>query len=150
MKTAGLILLAFAMSSPFFGFAQNDPPKLVCPFENGSGREPKEAYSWEPRDEKIIMMSNVDTIIRSSFNGTVSNVNLAEDNKYEVVIYFKKYYIWYYGVTKPLVKKGQNVAAGQAVGTYTLGSELEFRMYKDEEQIDPRNLLECKIPKAGE
>ena len=96
------------------------------------------------------MISTEDTIVRSSFNGTISNVNPTEDNRYEVVVYYKNYYIWYYGVAKPLVKKNQNVTAGQAIGTYTRGTELEFRMYKDEEQIDPRNLLECKIPRAGD
>ena len=126
------------------------PPKLVCPFEKGSGREPKEAYSWEPRDEKVIMISNVDSIVRSSINGTVSNVNTTEDNRYEIVVYYKNYYFWYYGVAKPLVKVNQNVTAGQSIGTYTRGSELEFRMYKDEQQVDPRNLLECKIPRAGD
>lgn len=149
-STGKAILFSLLFSAPFLVQAQKDAPKLVCPFERGSGREPKEAYSWEPRDEKVIMISNVDTIVRSSVNGTVSNVSMTEDNRYEIVVYYKNYYFWYYGVAKPSVKKGQNVAAGQAIGTYTLGSELEFRMYKDEEQLDPRNLLECKVPRAGE
>jgi hypothetical protein len=139
----------FLILTPFFIYSQA-PAKLVCPFEKGSGREPKEAYSWEPKDEKVIMISTVDTIVRSSVNGTVSNVNTTDDNRWEIVVYYKNYYFWYYGVAKPLVKTGQNVTAGQAIGTYTIGSELEFRMYKDEQQLDPRNLLECKIPRAGE
>jgi hypothetical protein len=148
------VISALFLCAPFFSSAQKDakkdPPQLVCPFQNGSGREPKEAYSWEPRDEKVIMISNVDSIVRSSVNGTVSNVSMTEDNRYEVVIYYKNFYFWYYGVAKATVKKGQNVGAGQPIGTYTLGSELEFRMYKDEEQIDPRNYLECKVPRAGD
>ena len=32
--------------------------KLLCPFENGMGREPKEAFTWDPPDKKVIMMSN--------------------------------------------------------------------------------------------
>ena len=147
-STGKMLLLALLMYVPFTVFAQ--PSKLACPFERGSGREPKEAYSWEPRDEKVIMVSRIDTLIRSALTGTVSNVSMTEDNKYEIVIYQKNYYIWYYGVTKPLVKKNQNVTAGQNIGTYTIGSELEFRMYKDEQQLDPRNLLECKIPRADE
>jgi hypothetical protein len=151
MKSTGkALILALFFCTPMMIHAQKEAPRLVCPFANGSGREPKEAYSWEPRDEKVIMVSNIDTIVRSSVNGTVSNVNVTEDNRYEIVIYYKNYYFWYYGVAKPLVKKNQNVAAGQAIGTYVLGSELEFRMYKDEEQLDPRNLLECHVPKAGE
>jgi hypothetical protein len=30
------------------------------------------------------------------------------------------------------------------IGTYGFGSEMEFRMFKDEEPVDPRELLECK------
>ena len=145
MRFISVLLIAFIFSLPYFSSAQ--APKLVCPFENGSGREPKEAFSWEPKDLKVIMISNRDSIIRSSFNGTVSNVELGEDNKYEVVIYYKNYYIWYSGVSNPRVKKNQNVNAGEAIGSYSPGTELEFRLYKDEEQIDPRNLLDCKIPK---
>ena len=149
MRPTGKIsLLTLLLCAPFIMQAQNNVPKLVCPFEQGSGREPKEAYSWEPRDEKVIMISHVDSIVRSSVNGTVSNVQMTEDNRYEIVIYYKNYYFWYYGVAKAIVKKGQNVGAGQPIGTYTKGSELEFRMYKNEEQLDPRSYLECKVPRA--
>ena len=58
------------------------------------------------------MISKVDSIVRSCVNGTVSNVNPTEDGKYEIVVYYKNLYFWYYGVAKPLVKKGENVAAG--------------------------------------
>ena len=147
-STGKIFLLALLMYVPFTLFAQ--PAKLACPFERGSGREPKEAYSWEPRDEKVIMVSRMDSLVRSAVTGTVSNVSMTEDNRYEIVIYQKNYYFWYYGVAKPMVKKNQNVVAGQNIGTYTMGSELEFRMYKDEQQLDPRNLLECKVPRADD
>jgi hypothetical protein len=148
--TIKLCLLVGSLYSPLALWAQQDSIHLVCPFEHGSGREPKEAYTWNPPDKKIIMISQVDTIIRSSITGNVSNINPTEDNRYEIVVYYKHFYFWYYGVTVPLVKKGQSVRAGQAIGTYTMGLELEFRMFKDEEPIDPRNLLECKVPKADQ
>jgi hypothetical protein len=141
-------LLAIFLNASCSLFAQKDSVSLACPFEHGSGREPKEAYTWQPKDEKVIMISRVDTIIRSCINGTVSNVNTTEDGKYEIVIYYSNLYFWYYGVAKPLVKKGDRVAARQAIGTYTFGTELEFRMFRNEDQLDPRNLLECRIPKA--
>ena len=143
-------LLAIFLYAPFSLFAQKDSIRLACPFEHGSGREPKEAFTWEPKDEKIIMISKADSIIRSCINGTVSNVNPTEDGKYEIVIYYKNLYFWYYGVAKPLVKKGDNVAVRASIGTYTAGTELEFRMFRNEDQLDPRNLLECKIPRADE
>ena len=141
-------LLAIFLYAPYCLFAQKDSIRLACPFEHGSGREPKEAFTWEPKDEKIIMISKVDSIVRSCVTGTVSNVNPTEDGKFEIVVYYKNLYFWYYGVARPLVKKGDNVAARQAIGTYTMGTELEFRMFRDEDQLDPRNLLECKIPRA--
>lgn len=143
-------LLAIFLYAPCNLFAQKDSVRLVCPFEYSSGREPKEPFTWEPKDEKIIMISEVDIVVRSCINGTVSNVNTTEDGRYEIVIYYKNLYFWYFGVAKPLVKKGDNVAAREAIGTYKPGTELEFRMFRDEEQLDPRNLLECKIQKASD
>lgn len=130
--------------------AQKDPGTLKCPFEHGSGKEPREAYTWEPRDEKVIMISKVDTVVLACIDATVSNVQLTEDNNYEIVMYYKNYYFWYYGVEKPMVKRGDKVKAGQPVGTYKFGTELEFRFYKDEDQKDPRDLLECKVPRADQ
>lgn len=145
-----LNLLLGLFSCPVSLFAQKDSAWLVCPFEHGSGREPKEAYTWDPPDKKIVMISKVDSIVRSCVSGQVVNVSPAEDNKFEIVVYFNDYYFWYFGAIKSLVTKGQMVNARQPLGIYTPGTELEFRMFKHEEVIDPRNLLECKIPKAEE
>ena len=141
-------LVAAFLYTPLALLAQKDSMRLVCPFEHGSGREPKEAYTWSPPDLKVIMISHIDTIVRSSITGNVSNINPTEDNRFEIVVYYKNFYFWYYGITKPLVKKGQSIKAGDAIGIYAFGDELEFRMFRDEEPVDPRNLLECKIPKA--
>ena len=119
--------------------------KLLCPFENGMGREPKEAFTWDPPDKKVIMISKVDTAIRSCIDAKVFTINPTEDGKYEMVIYYKDYYFWYYGITKALVNVNQNIKAGQVLGTYTKGQEMEFRMFKDEEAMDPRVFLQCKV-----
>ena len=119
--------------------------KLLCPFENGMGREPKEAFTWDPPDKKVIMISNIDTAIRSSIDAKVFTINPTEDGRYEMVIYYKDYYFWYYGITKALVNVNQTIKAGQVLGTYTKGQEMEFRMFKDEEPVDPREFLECKV-----
>jgi hypothetical protein len=52
-----------------------------------------------------------------------------------------------------VVRRLQKVVAGQNIGKYTFGDELELRVYKepkraDPEMIDPREMLECKVPKA--
>lgn len=119
--------------------------KLVCPFENGMGREPKEAFTWDPPDKKVIMISKIDTAIRSCVDAKVLSINPTEDGHYEMVIYYKEYYFWYYGITKALVNVNQVVKAGQVLGTYTKGQEMEFRMFKDEEPMDSREFLECTV-----
>lgn len=134
--------------SPLVLFAQKDSMVLKCPFEHGSGREPKEAFTWSPPDRKIIMISNVDTLVRSAVEGTVTNVDFTEDSTYEIVVNIRDLYFWYYGIDKPFVKRGQTVKAGDIIGRYKFGTELEFRMFKNEDMLDPRNLLECKVPKA--
>ncbi|HET9745068.1 MAG TPA: peptidoglycan DD-metalloendopeptidase family protein [Chitinophagaceae bacterium] len=119
--------------------------KLVCPFENGMGREPKEAFTWDPPDKKVIMISKSDTAIRSCIDAKVFSINPTEDGTYEMVIYNKDYYFWYYGITKALVNVNQTIKAGQVLGAYTKGQEMEFRMFKDEEPVDPRAYLECTV-----
>ena len=118
--------------------------KLLCPFEQGMGREPKEAYTWDPPDKKVIMISTVDTAIRSCIDAKVLSINPTEDGRFEMVIYYKEYYFWYYGISKALVNVNQNIKAGQVIGQYKFGTEMEFRMFKDEEPMDPREFLECK------
>ena len=118
---------------------------ILCPFENGMGREPKEAFTWDPPDKKVIMISKIDTAIRSCIDGKVSSINPTEDGTYEIVIYYRDYYFWYYGITKALVNINQLVKAGQVLGTYKPGQEMEFRMFKDELPIDSREFLECKV-----
>ena len=119
--------------------------RLLCPFENGMGREPKEAFSWDPPDQKVIMISKTDTAIRSCIDAKVLRINSTEDGRYEIVIYYKEWYFWYYGISKALVNVNQQVKAGQVLGNYIFGQEMEFRMFKDEEPMDPREFLECKI-----
>ena len=115
-------LLAMLLYTPVSLFAQTEIGDLKCPFEHGSGREPKEAFTWDPEDKKVIMMSKVDTLVRSCIAGTVSNVNQTEEGKFEIVIFFKDYYFWYDGLAKATVKRGQNVKAGDKIGTYTFGT----------------------------
>lgn len=144
---AGLVLITSSV------FGQRDKGKsdqgfnnkLLCPFENGMGREPKEAFTWDPPDKKVIMISHVDTAIRSCIDAKVFTINPTEDGKYEMVIYYKDYYFWYYGITKALVNVNQTIKAGQVLGAYTKGQEMEFRMFKDEEPVDPRAFLDCKV-----
>ena len=148
MKFSYKFFIAAFLFFPLLSSAQKDSMVLKCPFEHGSGREPKEAFTWSPPDRKVIMISRVDTLIKSAITGTITNVDKTEDNNYEIVVNVRDLYFWYYGVDMPFVKRGQAVKAGEVIGKYKLGTELEFRMFKNEDMLDPRNLLECKVPKA--
>jgi murein DD-endopeptidase MepM/ murein hydrolase activator NlpD len=111
------------------------------------GREPKEAYTWDPPDKKVIMVSKIDTAVRSCIDAKVYSINATEDGRFEMVVYssqYKDYYFWYYGINTALVNVNQYIKAGQVIGTYKFGQEMEFRMFKDEEAVDPREFLECK------
>jgi hypothetical protein len=144
---AGLILIigsVFGQIDKSKGEQKFDK-KLLCPFEHGMGREPKEPFTYDPPDKKVIMISKLDTAIRSCIDAKVSSINPTEDGHYEIVIYYRDYYFWYYGMTKVLVNINQLVKAGQVLGTYKPGQEMEFRMFKDEQPIDSREFLECKV-----
>ena len=144
---AGLVLITgsvFGQTEKGKGEQKLDK-RLLCPFENGMGREPKEPFSWDPPDQKVIMISKTDTAIRSCIDAKVLSINPTEDGRYELVIYYREYYFWYFGIKKALVNVNQVVKAGQVLGTYTSGQEMEFRMFKDESPRDPREYLDCKM-----
>lgn len=153
MKQIYLLLFALLFSGLIFSQKNKSKAKgdqkfdqvLLCPFENGMGREPKEAFTWDPPDKKVIMTSKIDTAIRSSIDSKVLSINPTEDGRFEIVIYYKEYYFWYYGVSRALVNVNQQIKAGEILGTYKIGQEVEFRMFKDEEPMDPREYLQCKV-----
>lgn len=153
MKYTKLIMLAAIMTlnSSLVNAQRNKDKKdvkfdqkLLCPFAQGMGREPKEAFTWDPPDQKVIMISNVDTAVRSAIDSKVLSINPTEDGRFEMVVYYKEWYFWYYGITKVLVNINQTIKAGEIIGTYIFGQEMEFRMFKDEEPMDPREFLDCK------
>ncbi len=144
-------LLGFCLLLSTAGIFAQEKISIVCPLENGTGREAKDAFYWDPPEHKVIIMSQTDSVVRSGVPGDVVTVQVNEDNKYEIVIFYKDHYFWYNNVTKPLVRRLQKVTPSQVIGTYTHGDELELRVYKepkraDPEMIDPREMLECKTP----
>lgn len=148
MKTRLLLVCMVAYTTGLFA---QEKISIACPLENGMGREAKDAYYWDPPEHKVIIISQTDSVVLSGVPGDIVTVQVNEENKYEVVIFYKDHYFWYNNVTKPLVKRMQKVTAAQAIGIYTPGDELELRVYKepkkaDPEMIDPREMLECMAP----
>ena len=152
MKKFFLILFSFFICICYM-HAQEDKgkkelefnKKLLCPFEKGMAPGSNEAYSWDQPDMKVIMVSKTDTVVRSCMDAKVSLIQPTEGGSYEVVIYYGDYYFWYSGVGKLRVKKNQNIKAGEVLGAYTPGQELEFRMFNNEEPMDPRKYLLCTL-----
>lgn len=142
MKTHSIVLGAVVTLFSTLASGQ-EITRLLCPFEHGMGKASKEPYTWDQPDKKLIMLSNTDAYIRSGIDAKVLTVASAENGTYQVVLHHGDYYFWYVGVGRPLVSVGQNVKAGQNIANYTIGREVEFRMFHDEEALDPRPLLDC-------
>jgi hypothetical protein len=85
MKLLVKICLAVMMVSPLHLLAQKtdqakkeDQLALRCPLKSPGGKEPKEAFLWNPPDKKVTMVSNIDSLVTSTFNGKVSNISVTE------------------------------------------------------------------------
>ena len=92
----------------------------------------------------VVIVSKTDTAARACIGGKVSSVARNAEGNYDVVMFFKNYYMWYSGITKPLVAKGALVKPGQPLGLVPPGNELEFLLYKEDTPINPRQFLSCK------
>jgi hypothetical protein len=88
--------------------------------------------------------SKTDTSALAVHNALVVIVARAEDKTYDVVLQYKQYYFWYVGVVAPKVKAFAQVKAGDVIGVYKPGSNLEVTMYLQEEPINLRKYLKCK------
>jgi murein DD-endopeptidase MepM/ murein hydrolase activator NlpD len=130
-----LLLLTSAFSQSF---------NIHCPLNNGVMKEQQGAYRYDKGgDWKIIVTSKSDSIVRAGMNGTVSNVAKGDGNTFDVVIFQGNYYLWYAGVRKPIVQKGQTITAGDVLGSYKKGDELEVMLFYFEAPMDVRKYLRC-------
>ena len=144
MKTKTIIIAMVSILLGTMLFAQKDSLRLSCPMFGAVMKDPKGSYKFNQADMKVIIVSTTDTAARASIGGRISNVVLNEDGKYDVVMYFRDFYIWYSGLTKSFVRKGEVVKQGQLLGLMKPGNELEFLLYKNEQPLDPRKYLDCK------
>jgi hypothetical protein len=125
--------------------AQNDSIWLQCPLNDATiVPPPKNAIHWDEPDMCIVLKSIPDSMAKACYAGRVSNVQMTEDGKWDVVFYFKDYYFWYSGLEKPLVRKNDNLKIGQPVGTILPGGKMEFLLFKFETPLDPTRYLGCK------
>lgn len=139
MKFLTLLLILI----PATVFAQSDSLSLQCPLNDAVIKRQKGDYKYNTPDVLVLVVSQTDTIAKASIDGKISSVVRNNDGGYDIVMYHKKYYIWYTGVTKPMVAKGAVVKKGQAIGFIPVGKELEFLLYDDETPVDPAKHLLC-------
>jgi hypothetical protein len=139
-----LFLFVFLLSA-FDGNAQKpDSLKLSCPLGNAT-EPPAEKKSFELGIEqpKMFLTSSTDTTVKACINGTVTNVMRDEEGKYEVMFHNKDHYFWYSGLTRAVVRKGQKVQNGEAIGMLKTGDKLEVMLYDFETPMDPKKFMNC-------
>jgi len=144
MKIKNGLAVSISMFFSMLLFAQKDTLSLNCPMNDAIMRNQKGDYKFNAPDMLVVIVSKTDTAARACIGGKVSSVVRNADGNYDVVMFYKKYYMWYSGITKPFVTKGLIVKAGQPLGLVPQGNELEFLLYKDEKPINPREYLSCK------
>ena len=145
MKTKIIIASMVSILLGTIMYAQKDSLRLSCPMFNAVMKTQKGSYKFNQPDMKVVIISSTDTAARASIGGRISNVTLNEEGTYDVVMYFKDFYLWYTGIAKPSVRKGEVVKLGQVLGSIKPGNELEFLLFKNQEPLDPRRFLDCKI-----
>jgi hypothetical protein len=131
--------------APLFAFAQKDSVWLRCPLDEAIVvPPPKNIMKFDEPDLCIGMVSVPDTVVKACITGRVSNVVQTEDEKWDVVFYYRDYYFWYTGLSKVIVKKNDNLKTGQAIGYINGGDKLELSLYKFETPLDATRFLDCK------
>ena len=132
--------------------AQKDSIWLVCPLNGATVvPPPKNAIRYDPPDLCVVLTSIPDTVVKACFTGRVTNVEQTEDGKWDVVFYYKDYYFWYSGLAKSIVKRNDNLKAGQPVGYITPGEKMELLLFNFETPLDPTKYLDCKrMLKSGD
>ena len=126
IKMVKNLVLAILLILPVGVYAQQDSIWLKCPLEDAIVvPPPKNVMKFDEPDLCIVLVSIPDTVVKAVF-------------------YYRDYYFWYSGLSKVLVRRGDNVKTGQPLGNIPLGGSLEFLMYNFETPMDPIRFLECK------
>lgn len=152
MKGVVKLCLLAALLLPLGLMAQKDSIWLTCPL-NGATivPPPKNAIRFDPPDLCVVMVSIPDTAVKACFTGRVTNTEQTEDGKWDVVFNYKDYYFWYSGLEKIIVKRNDNLKAGQPVAYIASGEKIELLMFNFETPLDPTKYLDCKrMLKSGE
>ena len=145
IKMVKSLLLSALFMLPVCVYAQQDSIWLKCPLDDAMVvPPPKNIMKFDEPDLCIVLVSIPDTTVKAVIGGRVSNVVQNDDGNWDVVFYYRDYYFWYAGLSKALVRRGDNVKTGQPLGYIPVGGKLEFLMYNFETPVDPVKYLDCK------
>lgn len=144
MKIKNVLALSISLFFSILLLAQKDTLSLNCPMNDAIMGNQKGDYKFNVPDMLVVIVSKTDTAARACIDGKVTNVVRNAEGNFDVVMFYKKYYMWYSGITKPFVAKGAVVKVGQPLGLVPPGNELEFLLYKEDTPINPREFLSCK------
>ena len=121
-----LLLVSLLFIAPAFVYGQKDSVWLKCPLDEAIiVPPPKNVMKFDEPDLCVGLVSVPDTTVKACITGRVSNVIQNEDEKWDVVFYYRDYYFWYSGLSKVIVKKNDNLKASQPLGYITPGDKLE-------------------------
>ena len=121
-----------------------DSLRLACPVPGATMHSPsKEGYGFKT-DLKVILKNTGDTLFLAPVDGKIDLITMGENGKYDIVMHYYNYNIWFTGISKSLVKKNDKMKTGQPVGKINPGDEVELLLFDDEEPVDPKQFLDCK------
>ena len=140
------LLIGFLITIPASLFAQKDSVWLKCPLDEAIiVPPPKNVMKFDEPDLCVGLVSIPDTTVKACIAGRVSNVIQNDDEKWDVVFYYRDYYFWYSGLSKVIVKKNDNLKVSQPLGYIMPGDKLELSIFKFETPLDPTRFLDCKV-----
>jgi hypothetical protein len=121
-----------------------DSLKLLCPIPGAVAQSPSDQGAGYKGDLKVSFKSVSDTLFLAPVDGKIDLITMGEGGKYEIVMHYYNYNIWFTGISKLLVKKNDMPKKGQPIGTINPGDEVELLLFDDEEPVDPKKYLDCK------
>ncbi|MBS1573784.1 MAG: hypothetical protein JST09_00655 [Bacteroidetes bacterium] len=122
-----------------------DTLNLLCPVPGAIPQSPSvEKGTGYKGDLKVSFKSINDTLFLAPVPGKIDLVTIGEGGKYEMVMHYYNYNIWFTGISKSLVKKNDIPKKGQPIGIISPGDEVELLLFDDEEPVDPKKFLDCK------
>lgn len=153
MRIISLILVSFFIYNSLSAQLKRPAPKekrvdtlrLLCPVPGVMPQSPSvEKGTGYKGDLKVSFKSVNDTLFLAPVDGKIDLITMGEGGKYEIVMHYYNYNIWFTGISKLLVKKNDMPKKGQPIGIINPGDEVELLLFDDEEPVDPKKFLDCK------